>query len=675
MFTLFAFISIYSFSFTQSYNYNWAVNFGGTNQDYGNAIATDADGNICVAGDFQGTADLDPGAGTKNLTSSGQRDIYVSKLSPTGNLIWAYKMGSSADDVPHGIAIDDAGYFYLVGRYHFTVDFDPKAGTANQTAAGLSDVFIAKYDTSCSLKWVRTFGSNSSDRGNAVAYDGNNGIYFTGGFSNTVNLGSTVLTSTGSNDVFVARYDTAGNKVWAFGMGNIGADNGYGIAVDADTNVYVTGHFRSSVDFDPSGNTNTLTTSGNSNDVFVAKYDAQGNHKFAFQIGASGEDYGYGIAVNSRNELGITGVFEQQVDFDPGTGTNNMTGMGAQDAFTLCTDTAGNFLWATQVGSSGNDLGAAITSDTAGNFVAAGAYLDTASFVDGATTTINKPGGIYNNMFLIGHDTLGNFIYVKTYTNSSAEVGSAVTFDNDNNLLLTGYFLDTLDFDDGAPVQNLITNGIHDAFVLKMRGCQVDYTNASDSACGNYTWNGMVYNSTGVYKQYLTNSKGCDSIVTMSLQIKNADTSVTQSGVVLTASASGARYQWVDCGSSYAALPGDTNAVLTATANGSYAVVVTQNGCVDTSSCYTVNSVAISEGLRYNNVRLFPNPVKEGLSIEFDGFIEPINYTVTDKLGKIVSSGMLTSSRVTVSVSELPAGVYFISIGNDNALVHKFLKE
>jgi len=124
-----------------------------------------------TTGYFHGTVDFDPGAGTTNLTSAGDLDIFVHKLDASGNLVWAKRIGNTGEDDGYYITTDASGNVYTVGNFQNTVDFDPSAGTSNLTAAGGKDVFIHKLDPSGNFLWAKSWGSSSTDVGYSVSTD------------------------------------------------------------------------------------------------------------------------------------------------------------------------------------------------------------------------------------------------------------------------------------------------------------------------------------------------------------------------------------------------------------------------------------------------------------------------------------------------------------------------
>ena len=176
------------------------------------------------------------------------------------------------------------------------------------------------------------------------------------------------------------------------------------------------------------------------------------------------------------------------------------------------------------------------------------------------------------------------------------------------------------------------------------------------STCSSYTWiDGNSYTATTNTPTYnLTNTFGCDSVINLDLTVNTVNNSITNTTPTLTADATGATYQWLDCGNNYAPILGETNQSFTATANGSYAVEVTQNGCVDTSTCEQVNNVGINE--INSSITLHPNPTT-GI-LELQGISSSFKVDVYDYAGKCLNS----TSRSTIDLSDYPSGIYLLKV-------------
>ena len=385
-------------------DFAWAKSMGGTSSDTGLGITVDSSGNVYTTGSFRETADFDPGAGTFNLTSAGGFDIFVSKLDSSGNFVWAKSMGGTGNDYGYSIAVDSNGNVYTTGIFSGTADFDPGAGTFNLTSAGGDDIFVSKLDSSGNFIWAKSMGGTGYDHGFGIAVDSNSNVYTTGFFSETADFdpgaGTFNLTSAGGDDIFVSSYDifvskldSSGNFVWAKGMGGTGYDSGYSIAVDSNGNVYTTGYFQGTADFNPGAGTFNLTSAG-VYDIFVSKLGGNGNFIWAKSMGGTGNDYGLGIAVDSSGNVYTTGHFSETADFDPGAGTFNLTSAGGYDIFVSKLDSIGNFVWAKSMGGTGNDYGESIAVDSNGNVHTTGYFSNTADFdPDAGTFNLTSAGG------------------------------------------------------------------------------------------------------------------------------------------------------------------------------------------------------------------------------------------------------------------------------------------
>jgi hypothetical protein len=371
-------------------NFIWAKNLGGSGFDNGNSIVLDGLGNVYTTGFFSGTADFDPGAGTFNLTSAGDRDIFISKLDASGNFIWAKSMGGAGRDYGNSIALDGSGNVYTTGFFFGgPADFDPGAGIFNLTSAGNMDIFISKLDASGNFIWAKNLGDVSDDEGTSIAIDGLGNVYTTGFFGGTVDFdpgaGIFNLSSVGSWDIFISKLDSSGNFIWATSMGGAASDQGLSILLDGSANVYTTGYYVGTADFDPGAGVFNLTCVG-FEDIFISKLDSSGNFIWAKSMGGSGTDQGFSIVLDGSDNIYTTGLFQGTSDFDPGATVFNLTSGGTEDIFISKLDSSGNFIWAESIGGAGSDGGYSIALDGPTIIYTTGAFGLTTDFDPGAGT-------------------------------------------------------------------------------------------------------------------------------------------------------------------------------------------------------------------------------------------------------------------------------------------------
>ena len=223
--------------------WQWAKQAGGISGDWGRDISVDANGNSYVTGCFKETATF----GAFTLTSSGGYDVFVAKLDADGNWQWAKQAGGSGNNYGYGISVDANGNSYVTGRFEGTATF----GADTLTSSGFLDVFVAKLDADGNWQWAKQAGGSNNDMGYSISVDANGNSYVTGIFQGTATFGAFTLTSSGSYiyDVFVAKLDTGGNWQWVKQAGGGSNDYGYSISVDANGNSYVTGQFKETATF------------------------------------------------------------------------------------------------------------------------------------------------------------------------------------------------------------------------------------------------------------------------------------------------------------------------------------------------------------------------------------------------------------------------------------------
>lgn len=328
----------------------WAKRIGSTTLDEANGITIDGAGNLYITGHFDQTVDFDPGEGVFNLTTgSGVKyrpNIFVLKLDADGNFIWAKSMVGDQDSSAFSITTDSKDNILVTGEFSGTVDFDPGVGSVNLTALR-SDVFILKLDVNGNFIWVKQMVGETNAYGSSIATDANDHIYTTGYFYDSVDFdpgeGTVNLTSRGW-DIFVQKLDADGNLLWVKQMGSETADGGNALTVGLDGNVYITGSFSGTVDFDPGAGTTNLTSAGAS-DIFIQKLDTNGDLLWVKQIGGPRPDMGNSVKTDDSGNVYILGNFGETVDFDPGEGITNLTG-DLNDMFILKLQSDGNFIWA-----------------------------------------------------------------------------------------------------------------------------------------------------------------------------------------------------------------------------------------------------------------------------------------------------------------------------------------
>lgn len=448
--------------------YNNAFVLGNTATDRGTSIDADASGNFYCAGDFHYYIDADPGSGAVYLSSVGGVDAYAAKYNSAGALQWAFSIGGSGDDYIYSIRSDNSGNVFIAGMFTDVVDFDPGSGTADLTSYGGYDMFIAKYNSSGNYLWAYNYGETDDEKILELAYDaGTNSIVVTGSFtSSAINVdpvGTNVLMNAsdpgfGWGDAFVASYNaTDGSLNWAFPIGGLKGDDGFGVITDDSGNIYATGSFSDAdVDFDP-GSGSALLTSAGSIDAYIAKYSSAGVFQWVKGVGGPGGDIGYALAADHNGDVLAGGYFNSDsVDFDPGPNTHYIHTNGVQDLFVLKLSSSGQYQWSFGIGDVNSEVTQDMAVDSVGNIFITGDFGNTVDF-DPGPGTFNLTGSTESDLYLAEYTPAGQFVDALSYTGNGYEFGIGVCVLPGSKVGLTGFFSSaSIDCDPGSGTAFLV---------------------------------------------------------------------------------------------------------------------------------------------------------------------------------------------------------------------------
>jgi hypothetical protein len=319
-----------------------------------------------------------------------------------------------------GISLDAKGNCYVIGTFTETADF----GTINLTAVG-SDLFLAKYDPNGNCLWAKKAGGPFNDYGYGVSADINGNSYIIGCFEKNADFGVIHLTADGT-EMFMAKFDNNGVCLWAKKAVGSGNGRSYGISVNLNGDIYITGGFNGIAEFG-----SIKFKSYGYEDILIAKYDNDGNCLWAKQAGGDSFDGGTGICVDLEGNSYITGYFWGKAVFDK----IHISGFGQSDIFVAKYDPYGNCIWAKKAGGTKNGEGKAISVDAKGNSYIAGHFTGPAIF---GTMHLDGFGG-----FIAKYDSFGNCLWVKLAGNGS---GQGISADAYGNICLTGGFKGTATF-------------------------------------------------------------------------------------------------------------------------------------------------------------------------------------------------------------------------------------
>jgi Beta-propeller repeat/Secretion system C-terminal sorting domain len=376
--TSFGVQDIFVTKFNNSGTFIWAKQFGGSGYDSGNSITVDAIGNVYTAGSFSDNSDFDPSENFFNIAYIG---TFLSKLDPEGNFIWAKSIDFFSPGESITISLNGSNSIYLMGKYGYEGDLDPGEDVYNLNYGG---VYLEKLDTDGNFLWAKQILNDYYTQNYDFTIDQNGFIYVTGEFTGNQDFdpGDSVFTlytiDESSYDIFVLKLDSEGNFIWAKNFGGNALNYVKSIATDANGDVYITGYFFITADFDPGPLEFNLTSYGDN--TFVLKLNQNGDFIWAKQIEGYLSNISKSIKVDIVGNTYTIGYFVGEVDFDPNEGVYSLTANGENDIFVLKLDTDGNFVWAKQFGGDSYNYRSDIKVDSDGSIYTTGSFNGTVDF-------------------------------------------------------------------------------------------------------------------------------------------------------------------------------------------------------------------------------------------------------------------------------------------------------
>ena len=424
-----------------------------------------------------------------------------------------------------------------------------------------------------------------------------------------------------------------------------GSVNDYATSVIVNNNGgYFVGGYSGSYDGDIQSNYGL-------NDCWIIRIDYEGTILWSGNYGGTNSDYAYCIQETNDGNIIIGGQ----------TSSNNIDvsgNNGSVDFWILKIDVLGGIIWSRTIGGSGEDFMSSLAESDDGGYYAIG------------FSTSNDGDVIGNNgnqdILVAKVDSMGDLLWTSCIGGIGTDNGIGVTSSNYGNCVIAGFSWS----DDGDIADN---NGGYDFWLSEL--CSGYLIEDEDSICigDSLFWNGDYYSLFGIYFDTLTASGGCDSIISLYLSQVYVDNSVTQVLNILTANSIDSIYQWIDCTNGNIPLIGEANQSFIATVNGDYAVIITGNGCADTSSCYTVSNLDIAESDIFNRILIYPNPVTDKLVI--DGLLFADNVKLFDVFGREYINLIIDKDPFLIYLSEYSQGVYFLRVERNNQIrVFKVIK-
>lgn len=730
---VFCFLFVHTGSYCQ-YTLEWAKTMAGSGANEGFAITADADGNVYSCGGFTGSGDFDPGPGGVSLTSSpiDMYGMYVQKLDSSGILVWVKQIGAGAGfGRANSITTDKMGNVYITGVFSGSVDFDSGPGVFTLSASGTSclttHIFVLKLDASGGFVWAKEFESNNLSgcnggiqnrpEANSIMVDEAGFIYTTGAFGDTTDfdpgpgnfiLYPSVLVYQGQSyttlDLYITKLDSGGNFIWAKKIGSGGNNTGSNSETGREIRysegyLYISGvvQGQTPVDYDPGNGVFSMISfcpGALGFNSYVVKLDTAGDFSWAKMITSNNSVEITAMNIDNSGEVLIGGTFTaaSPADLDPSPANYYLTtSLNGFSGFLAKWDSSGGFQWAGVIEGKGTINPAAeaktvkitgVTTDYQRNTYWAGYFNDTIDFdpQSGQYLLASKRGvSVFgdtvftDDAFILKVSPSGGLISViKTEQKdnlSGNEHSRGIALDSENNIFTTGSYNDTTDFDPSSGTFYLSNGGFSNIFIQKLSQCRI--TSISEvEACDEYFFNNQYYSSSGVYSEYFNGSDGCDSVITIHLTIATLNTATSVSGGTISANQQGVSYQWINCQNG-APVTGAVFPDFTPQISGSYAVILDNGLCQDTSLCVEISVTGISEALS-GGMNLYPNPLESSITIEFDNPLKSGKLMLYDSKGSLIYTETgLSGNRFHLDTLEWEQGIYLLDIREDKTRFSK----
>jgi hypothetical protein len=534
--------------------------------------------------------------------------IVSQAQAQTPDWLWAKSAGNNSYDYAQSLRVDSLGNSYVTGYFSLNISFD--GGSTVLTSAGSSDMYIAKYDPSGNMVWSRRAGGSDGDMATGIAVDRAGNSYVVGYFkSASLVFGSTTLTNAGGNtyDLFLVKYDSDGNVVWAHSAGGIGDDRAQAVAVDTLGNVFVAGYFVSAAI--TVGNT-TLTNTG-ALDMFILKADSDGDVQWAKSSSSttSGWENAFGIAVDDDGNSFVTGDFNgTSATF----GNVILSGGANSNVFVVKYSPTGTVVWANRAGVNSDNKAAAVAVDTAGNCYVTG-YFKGSTIVFGATTLTNAG---HADTYLVKYSPNGVPLWAKSAGGAQEDGGSALAVDRLGQVYYAGYYKSpSLTF--GSNTLTNAASGTYDIFVIEY---------APD---GSIAW------------AKTAGGTGDDHVNTIAVD--------TLRNFFL---------------AGYFGSPSLVFGTTTLTCAGSTDVFVTKSDNI------ALGVHEVTEGIRFT---LFPNPATTSIQLTLS---QKASVEIFDMQGRMCQSIQCNSTNSSIEVGNLPSGMYWVRATTEKGTgVQKMIKQ
>lgn len=448
----------------------WATYFGGASGDEAWGTATDIQGNIIVSGRTSSTSAIATTGAYQTVNGGGSSamDAFILKLSSAGSILWATYYGGSGSDYSTDVATDRWNNIYVTGGGGLAT-----SNSYQTSMSGGSDAFLARFDTAGMLVWSTYFGGNGGDLANSVSTDKFGNVVITGYTTSTSGLATTGAFSTtfggGAEDAFACKFTPAGNLRWATYFGGGNNERGYGIAADTSGNIITVGRTSSTSGISTTGAFQVIY-GGGAADAYVVKFDSAGGRLWSTYYGIDLYDLTNCVATDNRNNIIIGGYTTSGASI-PSPGAHQVVFGGGTfygDAMIVKFEPNGNRAWATYYGGSGDDQVLAVTTDTGCNIYAGGCTLSSSAIATAGVGSIAFAGGsTYGDGFVVKLNPFGVRQWGTYYGGTLDDCVRGVESSYNGNVVIAGITYSASAMVFGSAYQP-VYGGVYDAFIASL---------------------------------------------------------------------------------------------------------------------------------------------------------------------------------------------------------------